>query len=104
MARPSDCRQKRKPSNIMIMVRKETSSAGQGVIDFVHEARGDSFPFRQFFELLPGATEHSTGLLVTSLPRGGLQIAQPQRVPESLVRHYGRGLDGHDRLSWTAIV
>jgi AraC-like DNA-binding protein len=43
-------------------------------------------------------------LIISSMPRGGLQIVQPQRAKEGLVRAYGRALHAQDRASWTAIA
>jgi AraC-like DNA-binding protein len=42
-------------------------------------------------------------MIVTTLPRGSLQIAQPQRLPETIVRGYGKELHAYDRLTWRAI-
>jgi AraC-like DNA-binding protein len=42
--------------------------------------------------------------VITSLPRGSLQIAQPQRVTESLVKNYTREYQAEDRAAWRAIV
>lgn len=41
--------------------------------------------------------------MLTSLPRGTLQIAQPARVPELLLKGYARAAYAHDRLSWRAM-
>jgi len=86
------------------MVRKAPNAAGQNLIDFIHAARGETFPFRQFFDLLRDAVDHSVGFLASSLPRGGLQIVQPPRLPELLIRAYGREFHAQDRASWGAIV
>jgi AraC-like DNA-binding protein len=43
-------------------------------------------------------------LVITSLPRGGLQIAQPQSVSESLLRAYAKEFHLEDRLSWQVII
>jgi AraC-like DNA-binding protein len=86
------------------MVRKAPNAAGQSLLEFVQSARGESFPFRQFFDLLRDAIDHGQGFLVSSLPRGALQIIQPPRLPELLVRAYGREFHAYDRASWDAIV
>jgi AraC-like DNA-binding protein len=46
----------------------------------------------------------SQGLLVTSMPRGGLQIAQPAHVPESVVKTYNRTVHAEDRPAWRAMT
>jgi hypothetical protein len=45
-----------------------------------------------------------TAVVTTSLPRGGLQIAQPQGISESLVKNYTREFQAYDRAAWRAIV
>ncbi|MGB7158594.1 MAG: AraC family transcriptional regulator [Tepidisphaeraceae bacterium] len=43
------------------------------------------------------------GLVVTTLPRGSLQIAQPAKLPEPLLKAYAKGLHAEDKLTWTSI-
>ncbi len=45
-----------------------------------------------------------TAVVTTSLPRGGLQIAQPQGIAESFVKNYTREFQSQDRAAWRAIV
>jgi AraC-like DNA-binding protein len=45
-----------------------------------------------------------TAVVTTSLPRGGLQIAEPQGVSESLVKNYTREFQSYDRAAWRTIV
>ena len=45
-----------------------------------------------------------TAVVTTSLPRGSLQIAQPQGIAESLVKNYTRESQAFDRAAWRAIV
>lgn len=88
-----------------MMVRKSSpSSAARGALELIQSARGEVFPFRQFFDVLRGAIDHGAGYVVSSLPRGGLQLVQPPRLPEPLLRGYTRDLDAHDRLAWGAIT
>lgn len=42
-------------------------------------------------------------MIVTSLPRGTLQIAQPQELPEQILRAYARDMHRFDRLTWGSI-
>jgi AraC-like DNA-binding protein len=44
------------------------------------------------------------GLVFTTLPRGGLQLAQPSDVSEALLKSYVKGFHTEDRLSWQAIL
>lgn len=54
-------------------------------------------------QLRPHAT-FAQGLVITTLPRGGLQIAQPLNVSESLLKAYSEELHAEDRLSWRAML
>ena len=66
--------------------------------------KGESLPYRQIFEQLAQSVPLAEALIVTSLPRGGLQIAQPQRLPEALVRGYAKEFHLLDRPTWRAIA
>jgi AraC-like DNA-binding protein len=46
----------------------------------------------------------SEAIVTTTLPRGSLQIVQPARVPEALVKEYSREYHLHDKLTWQAIL
>jgi AraC-like DNA-binding protein len=43
-------------------------------------------------------------LVITTVPRGGLQIAQPLNVSEAVLRGYAEGLHAEDRLTWEAVL
>ncbi|HWE04615.1 MAG TPA: AraC family transcriptional regulator [Tepidisphaeraceae bacterium] len=58
---------------------------------------------RTLLENLKKSVPFSGGLLISVVPRGGLQIAQPAHVPEALLKSYSRGFDMEDRLSWQTI-
>ena len=63
----------------------------------------DSFAFRPFTDLLLREIRCSEVLLITTLPRGGLQITQPQKLAESFEKAYVRTWHAHDDASWKAI-
>jgi AraC-like DNA-binding protein len=44
------------------------------------------------------------GLVITSLPRGGLHITQPLNVSESVMKSYAETLHTEDHLTWRAMV
>jgi AraC-like DNA-binding protein len=46
----------------------------------------------------------SAGLVVTTLPRGDIQVVQPSNVSEGLLRAYARGFHAEDVLTWQTIV
>ena len=60
-------------------------------------------PFKQAIELLEREVPAGLVVFITTLPRGALQIVQPVRIPDGLVRAYGREFHLQDRLSWQAI-
>lgn len=64
----------------------------------------DSLSCRHLLELLRPHATFAQGLVITTLPRGGLHIAQPLNVSESVMRTYGESLHLEDRLTWRAII
>jgi len=50
------------------------------------------------------AAHFAQGLVLSTLPRGGLQVAQPANASESIVKAYAEGLHASDRLTWQAIL
>jgi AraC-like DNA-binding protein len=65
---------------------------------------GDSLSFTQLFDLFAKELTFTSAMLITTMPRGGLQIAQPQRVSEPLLRAYLRDYAVEDRTTWAAIL
>ena len=59
---------------------------------------------RHLLDSLRPHANFAQGLIVTTLPRGGLQIAQPLNVSESVLRAYAEGLHAEDRLTWQAVM
>src|SRR5690349_6388156 len=59
---------------------------------------------RQLLESLKKAVPFTSGLVLTTVPRGGLQLAQPANVSEALLKSYAKGFHTEDRLSWQAIL
>jgi len=58
---------------------------------------------RQVFDLISQLVPFSQALVVSTLPRGSVQIVQPARVPESMLKSYSRDFHREDRLTWQAI-
>src|SRR5688500_13745077 len=83
------------------MARSYSPARGLGAP--LKAAKGEALPYRQIFEQLGQVVPLSEALIVTSLPRGSLQIAQPQRLPEPLVRGYAKEFHCLDRPTWQAI-
>jgi AraC-like DNA-binding protein len=67
-------------------------------------SRSDSISYRQVFEAIGRTLPIAEGMMVSTMPRGSLQIVQPAKLPEPLLRGYTRGLHAYDRLTWTSIL
>jgi AraC-like DNA-binding protein len=74
-----------------------TEKAGRG-------GRTDNSAFRGTFEDLRGEIPYSEAVVITTLPRGSLQIAQPQNVNETFLRSYAREFHLEDKLSWQVML
>jgi len=59
---------------------------------------------RHLLDQVRPAAPFAQGLVLSTLPRGGLQVAQPANASESIVKAYVDGLHAHDRLTWQAIL
>ncbi|HEX4793179.1 MAG TPA: AraC family transcriptional regulator, partial [Humisphaera sp.] len=59
---------------------------------------------RFLLDSLKKAAPFQSGLVLTTVPRGGLQIAQPSNVPDALLKSYSKGFHTEDRISWQAIL
>jgi AraC-like DNA-binding protein len=67
--------------------------------------RDSSAPsIRQLLEQVKKAVPSTQGLVVTTVPRGGLQVAQPSSVSDTLVKGYANGLHTEDKLTWQTIL
>lgn len=64
----------------------------------------DPHSVRSLLDTLKKAVAFHSGLVLTTVPRGGLQLAQPSQAPEALLKSYNKGFHTEDRMSWQAIV
>src|SRR5450432_3382844 len=69
-----------------------------------NEMNDDSANFTEILNEFKGEVRFAEALILTSLPRGGLQIVQPAEISESLLRNYSRNFQSQDRLTWQAIA
>jgi len=46
----------------------------------------------------------SEAILLTTLPRGGLQIAQPQKLSDNFLKAYVRDWHAHDEVAWKSLL
>jgi AraC-like DNA-binding protein len=65
---------------------------------------GEGISFLQLSDNLARKVPFTTALLLSTLPRGGVQIVQPQRVSETISKPYGREFSLEDRPTWRALV
>lgn len=86
------------------MVKTTPSRDAESVYSQLKSISGEVVPYRQIFDQFSSIVPFSQVLMLSSLPRGSMQIAQPPKLPEPLVRNYGKGLHAHDRLSWQAVI
>ncbi len=70
----------------------------------IKSAKGEGLPYRQIFDAIARTLPCAQVVIVSTLPRGGLQIVQPSNCPEVLVKGYNRELHIEDRLTWQAIL
>jgi AraC-like DNA-binding protein len=68
-----------------------------------HTAR-DQASIRALIDNLRKVVPFSQGIVVSTMPRGGLQIAQPAHFPEAVLKSYNRGLHAEDRPAWRAMT
>ena len=66
--------------------------------------RGDGAVYRQLVDAAARDVTSTQVLLLTTLPRGGLQLLQPMKVTDTLVKPYVREWQAEDDSSWKAIT
>src|SRR5258706_6419524 len=86
------------------MTKSNVASTSAEISSLIKSTKGESLPYRQIFDAIAKAIPSAQVLMVSSLPRGGLQIVQPSNCPELLVKGYNRELHAEDRLTWHVIV
>jgi AraC-like DNA-binding protein len=86
------------------MQKSNVSSASAEISLLIKSAKGESLPYRQIFDAIAKAIPSAQVVLVSTLPRGGLQIVQPSNCPEILVKGFNRDLHVEDKLTWEAIL
>lgn len=59
---------------------------------------------RHLLDALKKVVPFSQGLVITTVPRGDLQIAQPAHVSETLLKAYANGYHAEDRLTWQTVL
>ncbi|HEX8521650.1 MAG TPA: AraC family transcriptional regulator [Tepidisphaeraceae bacterium] len=66
--------------------------------------KGEGVNVRQLLDNLQKQLSFSESLVITTLPRGSLQIVQPGKLPETLIKDYARDYHLEDKLTWQTIL
>jgi AraC-like DNA-binding protein len=69
----------------------------------VESSHADIIAYAATFENLRNVVRFSDAALVTTLPRGGLQITQPRRTDPQRMRLFGREMHAWDVVAWQAM-
>jgi AraC-like DNA-binding protein len=65
---------------------------------------GERPHYRQLLDQLNQSVVFAQAAIVTSLPRGSLQMAHPSNISDALARAYAKEYNSHDRIAWEAIT
>ena len=60
--------------------------------------------YRQIFDSLSKVVRYSEAWLVSTTPRGGLQIVQPSHLGENWVKPYSTDFQSEDAATWRALI
>jgi len=66
--------------------------------------RGEHPSHRQVLDSLAKELTFAEAVVISTLPRGGLQIVQPHKVSEPFLKAYSRDFQGKDDVTWRAIT
>lgn len=72
-------------------------------VQYLESTRPEQVSYRQLFDLLRRAVAFDEIFVVSTLLRGTLQIIQPQKLSEMVLRTYEKEGQAVDTLSWQAI-
>jgi AraC-like DNA-binding protein len=75
-----------------------------GVGEQGSKAKGEAPVFKFAIDQLRKEVPFTQALVITTLPRGSLQIAQPANVNETLLKAYSKEFHSEDRLSWRVVI
>ncbi len=67
-------------------------------------SRTDPSSTRPWLTPLAKQASAAEAVLVSSLPRGGLQIVQPSKIADAFLKDYNTAFQTHDAASWEAIA
>jgi AraC-like DNA-binding protein len=76
----------------------------QGLEAFLKSQQRDVIGYRQLFDLISKAMACTDGMVISTLPRGGLGMVQPPRPSEVMAKSYAKDYGSEDRLTWQVIA
>ncbi len=88
---------------VKLSVAKPPARKAAEIVSHTKAPRTEASPFKQTLDALAKSAPAELVAIITSLPRGSLQIAQPAKFPESLQRAYAKQFHLEDKLTWQAI-
>lgn len=74
-----------------------------GQIPNNHPPSGSTADLERLLSDLRQRVTHDLAVLVSTMPRGGVQVVQPQRLAETWTRAHTRDFSNDDRVTWAAI-
>lgn len=83
---------------------KAVSQRESAANDLLKGKGQDGIAYRQALDTLSKSVPFAEAFVVASVPRSGLQLVQPARVPDILVNAYCTEFHTEDRASWQAIA
>ena len=72
-------------------------------IQYLDSIKAEQFNHRQLLDALRRAVSYAEAFVVSTVLRGTLQIIQPQRLSDSILRTYDRSGQWVDTITWRAI-
>lgn len=106
MHEPTGLVQVRKTRRESANMSKPTTQSQRDIgalVESLKSRSGDAIAYRQMFDTLNKTIPFAEGFLVASTPRGGVQVVQPTRVPDVLVKAYAKEFHQEDRATWQAM-
>ena len=83
---------------------KTTHGVPQTIDELLAVNSPDGIAFRQVIDTLGVTVPFTEAFIVSSVPRGGLQIVQPAKVPDVLVKAYAQDFHTEDRATFMTIA
>ena len=83
---------------------RTSQTESQTIDEILATKTADGIDFRQVLDAVKSKVPFAEAFIVSSVPRSGLQIVQPSRVPEVLVKGYAEEFHTEDRCTFLTIA